>query len=542
MSAARTILAARLTCGATGFMLANRPDRDSGDSPMTALADLLPGKTRAIPRKSSYIVGRPGLVAFLVIFRDNFAAGTVSRALRSDLCRALVPPLRGRDFTAPAHHRAAEQWCAAHLAEGERPVLVALLEQGLLEDLDWLGLAAYVATPSGRRREERHSFSGARTLVLPVPSLDEFASAVISHVLPSGADKAAVPGSEPSPQTHPPVRRHPIAAALPRTDPVPSRPGPAPKISVVRVADTTGIAAATGLASSLVLAGTQLVDTQPAGTPAAAGTPTAPASATASVSPSHAAARPARGTTARAGQPAAGAATSQGPAPLTAVPPTGGAVITLGGSVLTPNGAQVTSGGGVITPGGYVIAPDGTVTTPSDYVITPDGTMVTPNGTLVSNGIVAQPGGTTAGTSITASGTALPDGTFIGLNGMRLPDGTFIGWDGTTLPDGTFIDPKGTILTDGTTISSAGTTLGSGSHSARATPPIITATPSSTLFTASTEATPSTPNSSNQSVVQHDINEGTSAYLDFRGYAARSSQPGRTVRIPSGLGWPGQDS
>ena len=442
---------------------------------MAAWADLLPGKTRAISRKSSKSAEQPGSVAFLVILRDDFAARKIARVLRRDLCRVLVPSLRGRDFTAPAHHRAAEQWCAAHLADGERPVLVALLEQGLLGDLDWLGLAAYVARPPGRRREERHSFSGARTLILPVLSLDEFASAIASHVLPSGFD-AAVFRSAPSAPSAParsPVRQHSIAAAPRRTDPVPGRPdpvpgrlGPPPKVGIVRVGDTTGIVGATGLASSLFLA-----DLQAACPPAAAtSSPTAPASAAAPTSPSHAAATPAPGIPARAGQPAADTAAGQGHSPLTAVPPAGGAVITLGGSVFTPNGAQVTSGGGVITPGGYVIASDGTVTTPGDYVITPGGTLVTPNGTLVSNGTAAQPAGTTAGTAITAGGATLPDGTFIGSDGTTLPDGTFIDPDGTVLPDGTFIDPDGTTLTDGTTITSAGTTLGSGNPFAPATP------------------------------------------------------------------------
>jgi hypothetical protein len=492
---------------------------------MTAWADLLPGKTRAISRKSSKNAGQPGSVAFLVILRDDFAARTIARVLRRDLRRVLVPSLRGRDFTAPAHHRAAEQWCAAHLADGERPVLVALLEQGLLGDLDWLGLAAYVARPPGRRREERHSFSGARTLILPVLSLDEFASAIASHVLQSGAADATVPRSAPSAPARSPVRQHSIAAAPRRTDPVPGRtdpvPGrldPPPKVGIVRVADTTGIVGATRLASSLFLADLQA-----------------------------------------ACPPAAGTAAGQGHSPLTAVPPAGGAVITLGGSVFTPNGAQVTSGGDVITPGGYVIASDGTVTTPGDYVITAGGTLVTPNGTLVSNGTAAQPAGTTAGTAITAGGAALPDGTFIGSNGTTLPDGTFIDPDGTVLPDGTFIDPDGTTLTDGTTITSAGTTLGSDNPSALATPltalaaPLTTPTShlttpagsSSTPSTPSTPpvgATPSAPGSSDQSAVQQDIDEGSAASLDFWDYAARSPQARHMAWIPSGLGWPEQDS
>jgi hypothetical protein len=517
---------------------------------MTAWADLLPGKTRAISRKSSKSGEQHGSVAFLVILRDDFAARTIARALRRDLCRVLVPSLRGRDFTAPAHHRAAEQWCAAHLAGGERPVLVALLERGLLGDLDWLGLAAYVAAPPGRRREERHSFSGARTLILPVPSLDEFASVIASHVLPSGAADAAAPRSAPSAPARSPVRQHSIAAAPRRPDPVPGRPDPVPgrlglppKVSMVRVANTTGIVGATGLASSLFLA-----DRQAACPPAApTSSPTAPASAAAPTSPSHAAATPAPGTPARAGQPAAGTAAGQEHSPLTAVPPAGGAAITLGGSVFTPNGAQVTSGGGVITPGGYVIASDGTVTTPGDYVITPGGTVVTPNGTLVSNGTVAQPAGTTAGTAITAGGAALPDGTFIGSNGATLPDGTFIDPDGTVLPDGTCVAPDGTTLTDGTTITSAGTTLGSGNPSAPATPltapaahlttPVGSSTPS-TPSTAPVGATPSAPGSNDQSAFQQDIDEGNAASLGFWDYAARSPQARQPAWIPSGLGWP----
>jgi hypothetical protein len=292
---------------------------------MTAWADLLPGKTRTILRTGSKEPGQLGPAVFLVIFRDDFAAGAVARALRSDLgrvglCRVLVPPLRGRDFTAPAHHRAVERWCAAHLAEGERPVLVALLEQGLLEDLEWLGLAAYVAASSDQRREERHSFSGARTLVLPVADPDKFASAIISDVL--HPDTAAPSTPAPSMPARSPDHQHPIAAPAPstnrvrsRVNPVPRRTGPMPKIRVVRVANIARITGQTGLASSL------FPDYPYLSPPAAAtGSPTAPASATPG-SPSHAAATSTPGISSRADQAAVDTTTGRVLTPPTVVPP-----------------------------------------------------------------------------------------------------------------------------------------------------------------------------------------------------------------------------
>lgn len=63
---------------------------------------------------------------------------------------ALVPPLRGRDFTAAAYRHAATPWNAAHVAAGQEPVLVALCEDGLLEDLAGFGLSAYVGVPPGQ--------------------------------------------------------------------------------------------------------------------------------------------------------------------------------------------------------------------------------------------------------------------------------------------------------------------------------------------------------------------------------------------------------
>jgi hypothetical protein len=313
--------------------------------------DLLPGKTRTIPRTSSKNVTQSGSARFLVIFRDDIAAGTVARALRSDLGqvalgRVLIPPLRGRDFTAPVHHRAAERWCAAHLAEGERPVLVALLEQGLLEDLEWLGLAAYVAAPSDGRREERRSFSGACTLILPTDDLDTFASAVIKDVL--HPDDAATAQSAPSLHVHWPVHQHPIGVPPRRTSAVPSRTGLTPKITIVRVPNTARIAGPTSLPSSLFLAGTQT------GLPASAtDSSTVPASATTPAS-----------------------TTGQGLTPSTEAPPSGAGVITPGAAEATPDGTLV-SNRAVTEPGGTTA---GITITASDTAL-PDGTTITSAGT-----------------------------------------------------------------------------------------------------------------------------------------------------------------
>ncbi|HWG15035.1 MAG TPA: hypothetical protein VG268_17335 [Streptosporangiaceae bacterium] len=126
----------------------------------------------------------------MVIINERRLAHAVAMELQARLpagqqrAPVLVPPVRGRDFIA-ACRRPAGQWRASHLAGGDRPMLVALCEDGLLDDLDRLGFPAYVAVPPGRCGAGPHRLRGAPTVLVPATTARQFVGAVIGHCVAS---------------------------------------------------------------------------------------------------------------------------------------------------------------------------------------------------------------------------------------------------------------------------------------------------------------------------------------------------------------------
>lgn len=87
---------------------------------------------------------------YLVLIKDGKLALAVGAALEDRLSQdgrravSLVPATRGADFIDSVHGQCLEQWQGF----GGGPLqVVALYEEGLLERLKLLGLAAYVAVP-----------------------------------------------------------------------------------------------------------------------------------------------------------------------------------------------------------------------------------------------------------------------------------------------------------------------------------------------------------------------------------------------------------
>jgi hypothetical protein len=190
------------------------PKPSNPDLPMTGV--------RGLVRRQRPNSGSAG--TYLVIIRESRFAYAVATELQSRLTVgdrrpvALVPPFRGRDFTAPGQRRLAAQWRATHVAAGEQPILVALCEDGLLEDLERLGLSAYVGVPPGDDGVELRGADGACTVVVPVGTARELVQAVIDHTVPdqSPVESLDVPARRSpagSPRTHRTPRLITIGAA-----------------------------------------------------------------------------------------------------------------------------------------------------------------------------------------------------------------------------------------------------------------------------------------------------------------------------------------
>ena len=132
----------------------------------------------------------------LIFIRDGSLALSVAAALEERLAHdghdalALVPAVRGADFVG-TYHRQLRAWPTDPGQPGG-PVVVALDEDGLLNRLEALGLAAYVGVPQADEwRIVYWAGGGAGAILLPVATARDLVEAVARHT-PWSRDTAEV--------------------------------------------------------------------------------------------------------------------------------------------------------------------------------------------------------------------------------------------------------------------------------------------------------------------------------------------------------------
>lgn len=134
---------------------------------------------------------------YLVVIEESRLADAVATELRTHLALprqhvlAVVPPFRGRGYTAPCYQQWAERWQGAHLPPGSHPLLVTLGQDGLLDDLERLVLPAYVAVPPDRPGATLCGRDGVRIVLIPATTARQFVRAILDRSVPPGAPLAA---------------------------------------------------------------------------------------------------------------------------------------------------------------------------------------------------------------------------------------------------------------------------------------------------------------------------------------------------------------
>jgi hypothetical protein len=123
----------------------------------------------------------------LILIRDDSLALALGEALEKRLladghsAAALVPAVRGADFASIATDWLQQARALDSGLGGQPPQLVALQEDGLLERLEPLGLAAYVAVPQSEEWRVVPWGEDAGAMLLPVATARRMVEAVAAH-------------------------------------------------------------------------------------------------------------------------------------------------------------------------------------------------------------------------------------------------------------------------------------------------------------------------------------------------------------------------
>jgi hypothetical protein len=422
--------------------------------------------------------------SYLVIVRETGLAYAIATALADGQSErgydvpALVPPLRGQDFTGPLYGRVVDQWRAAHVPAGGRPaVLVALYEEGLYEDLGRLDLMAVV----GVRPDEQGPVAGLdRTFTVPVLTIGDFVQAVLDHNLrpvrlkePRAVE--AKPSSRPSTRTGKsrgtrPARRFTIVSA--------TAPSVAGVVLLGSLAGTAALLPSTSSTDRPAIHATLAGYSSSGGSTSSSGGGVSDSSGGTSSSYGGASSSSA-GTSSSYGGVSDSYGSPSGSS--TGSSSYGGVSISYGGvsssssgAVSSPYGSVsnsygssssagisspgigspgisspgISSGTPVSSPGstaGITSPSDGTVVMPDGSIVEPDGTTITADGTVIGpDGQVDNPLVDAIGEGAEAVANSLTvtesDGSVV------LPDGTIVEPDGTTVTtDGTVIGPDGQV-------------------------------------------------------------------------------------------------
>src|SRR6266851_8245462 len=126
------------------------------------------GRSRRMAPQTYFILMKNGRLALAV------GAALEERLLRDGHCAVALVLASGGLGSAGAGPDV--RWCQAE--SGGAPQVVALYEDGLLERLDALGLAAYVGVPPEEQWGVVHWDNGAGAILLPVASARDLVDAV----------------------------------------------------------------------------------------------------------------------------------------------------------------------------------------------------------------------------------------------------------------------------------------------------------------------------------------------------------------------------
>jgi hypothetical protein len=124
---------------------------------------------------------------YLILIRDDSLALALGEALEERLLAdghsgaALVPAVRGADFASIAADWLQQARALDPGLGGQPPHLVALQEDGLLERLEPLGLAAFVGVPQDQEWRVVPWGEDAGAMMLPVATARQMVDAVASH-------------------------------------------------------------------------------------------------------------------------------------------------------------------------------------------------------------------------------------------------------------------------------------------------------------------------------------------------------------------------
>jgi hypothetical protein len=228
---------------------------------------------------------------YLVLIKDGRLALAVGAALEDRLLRdghramALVPAVRGPEFADSDARRLLALSRPRQDPAGHGPQVVALYEDGLLADLEPLGLPAYVGVRDGGEPRVARWAGGQGAIMLPVATARDLVDAVADHTpwsryaagLPAAGAAAApvVLDAHQSGRGRPPVRsRRVVTVASVAAGPLLLAGLPPVAMAVGGVSQAPALAAPASGATKFVLT----ADTQPAPPAAApaAGAPAAP--------------------------------------------------------------------------------------------------------------------------------------------------------------------------------------------------------------------------------------------------------------------------
>ena len=124
---------------------------------------------------------------YLVLIRDGRLALAVASELEDRLADegwpalALVPAMRGVDFADPDYGGCLRAWQPGTRRYTGTPQVVALYEEGLLNRLASLGLAAYIGVPREEEWRVVHWDNDAGAMLLPVATARDLVDAVVDH-------------------------------------------------------------------------------------------------------------------------------------------------------------------------------------------------------------------------------------------------------------------------------------------------------------------------------------------------------------------------
>jgi hypothetical protein len=124
---------------------------------------------------------------YLILIRDGRRALAVATALEERMVRdgraglTLIPAIRGSDFPGAGYQRQLQAWHDCRSRNSAAPQVVALHENGILEKLESLGLAAYIGVPKDSQWRILRWQKDAGAIFLPVATVRDLVEGIARH-------------------------------------------------------------------------------------------------------------------------------------------------------------------------------------------------------------------------------------------------------------------------------------------------------------------------------------------------------------------------